>query len=45
MWEIDQFAAKGCFFLRDTDIKMQYSQNAEVDLGEMWGLNLDREKK
>lgn len=45
MWEMDQFTAKGCFSLRDTDIKMQYSHNAEIDVGEMRGLNLDREKK
>lgn len=42
---MDQFTAKGCFVLRDADIKMQYSQYAEVDVGEMRGLNLDREKK
>lgn len=45
MWEMGQFTAKGCFFLRDTDIKMEYWEHAEVDGGEKKRLNLDREKK
>lgn len=28
-----QFTAKGCFFLRDTDIKMEHRWYVEVDVG------------
>lgn len=31
MWEMGQFTAKGCFFLRDADIKMEHRWYAEVD--------------
>lgn len=41
---MDQFTAKGCFFLRNTDINVQYSQYTKVNVGEMRGLNLDRKK-
>lgn len=43
--ETDQFTAKGCFFLRDTDMETEHRQYVERDVGEARGLNSDREGK
>lgn len=43
MWEMGQFTAKGCFFLRD--IKMENRWYAVVDVERRGVLSLDREKK
>lgn len=42
MWEMGQFTAEGCFFLRDRDIKMEYRGYAEVDEG-VW-IQTERKK-
>lgn len=44
MWEMGQFTAKGCFFLRGTDIDMEYRGYAEVD-GERWGVWVSKKKR
>lgn len=50
MWEMGQFTAKGCFFLRDADIKMEHRWYVEVDVGKtgVWSGGVEfsqREKK